>query len=165
MTLSTERPLSLTDSFPCPMCRQGKIEAMVLTEAFACQFCRHILSVDLSTQRVKVVDSSQPLVWQWNGQRWQLIRGDNAQALSALVLVTAGLLVIMPAGIVWLSGQIFPPLEQASTVPFSTVWALITLVAHLSFVLWLIGEYYQIPLYIAAKIRVLRLRMRTADRG
>lgn len=161
MALTTERPLNLDDSFPCPICRQGKIEALVLTEAFACEFCRHILSADLPAQQVQVVDSSQPLTWLWNGQRWRLTRGDNAQELSVLVLLTAAVLIVIPAGIVWLSGTLFPPLHQTNAVPFSTVWALVTLGAHLAFVLWLIGEYYQIPFYVAAKIRILRSRTLT----
>ena len=150
--------MSLEDSFPCPVCRQGNIEAIALMEAFACEFCRHILSANLPDQQVKVVDSSQPLTWLWNGTRWQLARGENEPELSALVLFTAAVLIVIPAGIVWLSGTLFPPLEPVA-VPFSTVWALITLVAHLSFVLWLIGEYYQIPVYVAAKIRIMRLRL------
>jgi len=158
MALTPERPLSLNDSFPCPVCRQGNIEAIALMEAFACEFCRHILSANLPDQQVKVVDSSQPLTWLWNGTRWQLARGENEQELSALVLFTAAVLIVIPASIVWLSGALFPPL-QPSAVPFSTVWALITLAAHLSFVLWLIGEYYQIPFYVAAKIRIMRLRL------
>lgn len=150
--------MSLDDSFPCPICRQGKIEAIVLTEAFACEFCRHILSANLPAQQVQVVDSSQPLTWSWNGQRWQLARDENAQELSALVVFTAAVLIVIPAGLVWLSGTLFPPLHQTTAVPFSTIWAVITFGAHLSFVLWLIGEYYQIPFYVAAKIRFLRSR-------
>lgn len=154
----TSRPLSLSDSFPCPVCRQGQIEAIALTEAFACEFCRHIMSVDLPAQQVQVVDSSQPLTWSWNGQKWRLARGENAAELSAMVVIAAIVLTLVPAGIVWLSGTIFPPLTSSAQPSFSTIWSWITLAAHLAFVLWLIGEYYQIPVYVAAKIRVLRFR-------
>jgi hypothetical protein len=158
MASETPRPLSLSDSFPCPICRQGHIEAIALTEAFACEFCRHIMSVDLPAQQVKVVDSSQPLTWLWNGQKWQLCRGEQAAELSAMVIIAALILILFPASVVWLSGAIFPPLTPNAQLSFSTIWSLITLLAHLAFVLWLIGEYYQIPLYIAAKLRVLRFR-------
>lgn len=154
----TLRPLSLSDTFPCPVCRQGQIEAIALTEAFACEFCRHIMSVDLPAQQVQVVDSSQPLTWSWNGQKWRLARGENAAELSAMVVIAAIVLTLVPAGIVWLSGTIFPPLTSSAQPSFSTIWSWITLAAHLAFVLWLIGEYYQIPVYVAAKIRVLRFR-------
>lgn len=154
-----QRPLDLSDSYPCPVCRQGQIEAIVLTEAFSCRFCRHILSADIEAQQVKVVDSAQPLTWFWNGQRWRLVRGDKAEELTGLVIFTAVVLTVVPASLVWLSGAIFPPLEQSSQMPFSVAWALITFLSHLIFVLWLIGEYYQIPFYVAAKVRVLRLRL------
>ncbi|MEM6435938.1 MAG: hypothetical protein AAF773_19110 [Cyanobacteria bacterium P01_D01_bin.115] len=153
-----KRSLNLDDSFPCPVCRQGQIEAIVLTEAFSCSFCRHILAANLDDQQVKVVDSSQPLLWEWTGQKWQLVRGEDAGELSLLVLLTAVVLTIIPASLVWLSGLIFPPLEQTSSLTFSTLWALITLFAHLGFVLWLVGEYYQLPFYVAAKVRVLRFQ-------
>jgi len=160
MALSPERPLNLDGAFPCPICRQGTIEAIVLTDAFACEFCRHILSANLADQQVQVVDSTQPLTWGWNGQRWRLVRGDDAQELSMLVYLTAVVLMVIPAGLVWLSGVLFPPLTPSSGLPFSSVWAIITFAAHLSVVLWLIGEYYQIPLYVAAKVRIARSRYR-----
>ncbi len=156
MASPPERPLNLNEAFPCPICRQGSIEAIVLTDAFACKFCRHILSANLQEQQVQVVDSNQPLTWLWNGRHWQLMRGDKANELSTLVLFTAAVLVTIPAGLVWLSGALFPPLTPTEGMPFSTLWAIVTFGAHLSFVLWLVGEYYQIPLYIAAKIRILR---------
>lgn len=159
MVLKSQRPLVLSGSYPCPICRQGQIEAIVLTDAFACRFCRHILSADLESQQVKVVDSTQPLTWSWTGQQWRLVRGEKAEELTGLVIFTAVVLTVIPASLVWLSGAIFPPLEQEAHIPFSVAWSVITFVSHLIFVLWLIGEYYQIPFYIAAKVRVLRLRM------
>ncbi|RZM77300.1 hypothetical protein [Leptolyngbya iicbica] len=158
MDPSTQRPLSLDSAFPCPICRQGTIEAIILTDAFACEFCRHILAANLAQQQVQVVDSSQPLTWGWNGQRWQVMRGDKAQELSMLICILAVVLIVIPASLVWLSGVLFPPLTPTTGLPFSTLWAIITLTAHLTFVLWLVGEYYQIPLYIAAKIRIARSR-------
>ena len=158
MASSIERPLNLESSFPCPICRQGSIEAIVLTDAFACEFCRHILSANLAQQQVQVVDSSQPLTWGWNGRQWRLVRGENTQDLSTLVYFTAAVLIMVPASVVWLSGQLFPPLKPTTGLPFSTLWAIITFATHLGFVLWLIGEYHQIPLYIAARLRIARSR-------
>lgn len=159
MELPLERPLTLSDAFPCPICRQGRIEAIVLTEAFACEFCRHILSANLVNQQVQVVDSSQPLTWSWNGRTWRLARGEKEQALSGMILLLAVLLIVVPAGVIWLSGNLFPPLHPTSSTPFSTVWAMVTLFAHSLLVFWLFGEYYQLPFYVAAKLRVLRLRL------
>lgn len=131
----------------------------MLTEAFACEFCRHILSANIQEQQVQVVDSSQPLTWLWNGHRWRLTRTENSEEISGLVIFTAIVLIVIPASLVWLSGIIFPPLDSTSQITFSAVWALLTLLSHLIFVLWLIGEYYQIPFYVAVKVRVLRLQL------
>ncbi|NEQ44568.1 MAG: hypothetical protein F6K00_13800 [Leptolyngbya sp. SIOISBB] len=163
MASPPERLLNLNEAFPCPICRQGRLEAIVLTDAFACQFCRHIFSANLPEQQVQVVDSSQPLTWRWHGQGWRLVRSENAQELSALVLFTAAVLMIIPASLVWLSGALFPPLTPTEGMPFSTLWAIVTFGAHLSVVLWLVGEYYQVPLYIAAKMRILRSRTTTGQ--
>ncbi|HEY9887937.1 MAG TPA: hypothetical protein V6D02_06010 [Candidatus Obscuribacterales bacterium] len=150
--------MSLSDAYPCPVCQQGGLEAIVLMDAFACQFCRHILAADLTAQRVQVVDSTQALTWGWTGHRWQRVREAGERELSGLILLTAVVLITLPASVVWLAGAIFPPLEPTAIWPFATVWALLTLLAHLGLVLWLVGEYYQIPFYVAAKVRVLRLR-------
>ncbi|MGD1860923.1 MAG: hypothetical protein ACFB0E_13240 [Leptolyngbyaceae cyanobacterium] len=157
MTSTTERSLNFYDAFPCPVCRQGNLKTITLTEAFSCGFCGHVLSADLAIQQVKLVDSSQPLTWSWDGHRWQLKRDEKAQLLSALVLLIAAFLAIVPAGIIWLAGQLFPPLTETSAIAFSTVWSLITLATHLGLAFWLIGEYYQIPIYLTVKIRFLQL--------
>ncbi|MDB9529392.1 hypothetical protein PN498_25600 [Oscillatoria sp. CS-180] len=159
MAPQNERLLNLSSSYPCPVCRQGKLEAIVLTDAFSCTFCRHILAANLEAQQVQIVDSTQPLTWSWNGEQWRLVRGENAEGFTRLVIFTAVVLTIVPAGLVWLSGSIFPPLEPQPHITFSTAWAVVTLLAHLTFVLWLVGEYYQIPFYVAAKVRILRRRL------
>ncbi|MEM9002400.1 MAG: hypothetical protein AAGE59_02615 [Cyanobacteria bacterium P01_F01_bin.86] len=158
MAIQAQRPLELGDSYPCPVCRHGQISSLILTEAFACNFCRHILSVDLKQQQVQVVDSTQSITWAWNGQRWRVVHDNRSADVSGLVAFTAIVLVVLPPSLVWLAGFIFPPLSPTSQIPFSTFWALLVLVAHLSLVLWLLGEYYQIPFYIAAKVRLFHRR-------
>lgn len=157
MTITTQRLLDLNDVFPCPVCRHGQIQALVLTEAFACGFCRHILSADLPQQTVKVIDSNQAIAWIWNGHRWRLQNGASTE-MSAIVLITAGVLTIVPASIVWLSGLLFPPLTSASSITFPMMWAFLTFLTHLGLVLWLVGEHYQIPFYVATKFRLLYRR-------
>lgn len=156
MTIQAKRPLDLSDSYPCPICRHGEIQALVLTDAFACQFCRHILSVDLAQQKVQVIDSPQAISWFWNGHRWQIAGRNEGAHLSGVVILAALILIIFPAGLVWLTGAIFPPLSSSSHMRFPTIWALLTLLAHLCIVLWMIGEYFQVPFYIATKVRLMR---------
>lgn len=150
------RSLNLNDTYPCPLCRHGQIQTLVLTDAFACNFCRHILAADLSKQRVSVIDSTQKITWRWEGQRWRVQHGEQDSHLSMVVISVAVVLTVVPAGVVWLSGLLFPPLSTASSsVTFSMMWAFLTFLTHLGLVLWLVGEHYQIPFYIATKVRLL----------
>ncbi|NER80441.1 MAG: hypothetical protein F6K42_12865 [Leptolyngbya sp. SIO1D8] len=158
MVTKAQRPLDLGCSYPCPVCRHGDIQALVLTDAFSCDFCRHILSVDLKRQQVQVVDGPQAISWVWDGQRWRLANGTRDQDVNGLVIIAALFLIVFPASLVWLAGFIFPPLTPSSKIAFSTIWALLTFLAHLGLVLWLVGEYYQIPFYVATKVRLFRQR-------
>jgi hypothetical protein len=149
--------LSLSDRYPCPVCREGTLESLVLTEAFACNFCRHILAANLSEQQVQVVDISQPVTWTWCNGQWALVRG-GAQKMSIAIILVATILILLPAGLIALTGILFPPLKPSSPLSFSMLWALITLIAHLMLVLWLLGEYYQVPFYLSVKMRLLYRR-------
>lgn len=158
MSTQTPRSLDWNDPYPCPICRNGQIEAMVLTEAFACNFCRHILSVNLAKQQVQVLDSTQSIRWRWDGHQWRIARDNKAGGISGLVILTAVILITLPASLVGAAGFIFPPAPPAPQISFPMIWALLTLIAHLGLVLWLVAEYYQIPFYIATKIRLLQQR-------
>ncbi|WP_199306738.1 hypothetical protein [Pseudanabaena sp. FACHB-2040] len=152
--LESSRGLSVDSgsTYLCPVCRHGQIEAMTLMDAFACNFCRHIFEVNLEQQTVQVVDSSQPMSWRWIGHRWQSIyQGKWDMTLMLWIVVVA--LVLVPAGLVATSAYVFPPLEGSPGEHLPLYWAAGTLLIHLLMVLWLLGEYYQAPLYVAAKIR------------
>lgn len=158
MTNEAPRTLALDNSYPCPVCQLGNIEALVLTNAFSCELCQHIFSVDLAQQQVKVIDIPQAITWRWNGQNWQVANRASGE-VSSFVALAASLLILVPASLVWLAGFLFPPLTPSSQLSFSTIWAIATLIAHLGLVLWLVGEYYQIPFYITTKVRLFRQRL------
>ncbi|HEY9735870.1 MAG TPA: hypothetical protein V6D06_06290 [Trichocoleus sp.] len=150
-----ELSLDNSSTYLCPVCRHGQIEAMVMMDTFACNFCRHIFELNLEQQTVQVVDSSQPLAWRWLGHRWQSVyQGQWDMTLMLWVVVVA--LVLVPAGLVATSAYVFPPLEGSPGEHLPLYWAIGTLLIHLFMVLWLLSEYYQAPLYVAAKIRLRR---------
>ncbi|MEO0538727.1 MAG: hypothetical protein AAF215_33320 [Cyanobacteria bacterium P01_A01_bin.123] len=145
------RRLSLDHTYPCPVCRHGQIEALVLMDAFACNFCRHMLSANLAKQSVQVIDSTQPMTWYWLGRHWRsAVQPDFS--LSFMVWLVAVALVVFPAGLVWLSAQIFPPLVDSPGQSLPQIWAGLTLVLHGSMVAWLLAEHYQLSLWVAAKV-------------
>lgn len=150
------RSLSYSGTYLCPICRHGHIAELPLMEALACNFCRHIFSVNLPSQTVQVVDSSQPMSWRWNGRKW-LAAYQEDQHLAILVWILCLGLVILPSAIVGIAAYIFPPLPDSPWARFSSVWALTTLILHGVMVAWVLAEYYQLPLYVSSKIRLQRL--------
>lgn len=156
-----ELKLDTGETYDCPVCRHGQIQAMTLMDTFACNFCRHILEVNLEQQTVHIVDGVQPMGWRWLGRRWQPIY-QGSRDLTITLWVAGLVLVIFPAGIIALGAYLFPPLEASDGVQWSLVWATATLVAHTLMVGWLIAEHYQFPPYVLAKIRWQRLMERLA---
>jgi hypothetical protein len=143
------------ETYDCPVCRHGQLEAMALMDAYACSFCRHIFEANLDQQTIHVADGVQPMGWRWQGLRWQPLHQSRSDVTVTLWVVGV-VLVVLPAGLVALGGYLFPPLENTTEVNWSLVWATITLVAHGGMVGWLLAEHYQFPLYVLTKIRLQR---------
>ncbi|UFP93356.1 hypothetical protein [Gloeobacter morelensis] len=148
-SLSPKHRLSYQDVYPCPICRHGEISSLVLTEAFACNFCRHIFTADLEENTLRVEDSSQPLSWRWNGRHWQSIHREDFD-LTLVIWIVGLALVVFPPTLVWFSYRSLPE----PPLLFPLIWTVVTLIAHLVLVGWLLAEHYQFPLYIAGKIRL-----------
>lgn len=155
-----KRLLCFHDSYICPVCRHGQITELTLMDAFACNFCRHIFTANLTAQSVQMVDSSQPMAWRWTGWTWQSAYQQDGN-LTSVLWVVGVVLVVLPAGLVWLSSHTFPPLPGSRGAWFPTVWLCCTFFTHLSLVIWLTVEYCQFPLYVAGKVRLRRLLERS----
>lgn len=154
--VSSSRPdatLSYQGSYLCPICRHGQITGLTLMDAFACSFCRHIFTANVQQQTVQVVDSSQPLTWRWNGRNWQSTHQDDP-SLTAVLWLIGVVLVTLPASIVWLMSYLFPPLPGSVWSWFPGIWIGCTLGVHLLMVGWLLAEHYQLPLYVASRVRL-----------
>lgn len=147
------RSLNYQQTYQCPICRHGEIEALTLMDAFACNFCRHIFTANLKEQSIHVEDSSQPMTWRWNGRNWQAVTQTDFD-LTLVIWIVAVSLVVLPPGLIWLSSHTFPPLDQSSGAWFPTFWIALTFICHFSFVAWLMAEHYQIPWYVAGKVRL-----------
>lgn len=145
--------LSYDGTYVCPVCRHGQISGLTLMDAFACSFCRHIFTANLETQSVQVVDSSQPMTWRWNGHNWHAAYRDDPN-LTLLIWFIGIVLITLPASIVWLSAYLFPPLPGSTWSWFPSVWLGFTFGVHLLMVGWLLAEHYQLPIYVANRIRL-----------
>lgn len=149
------RPLDFHDSYPCPVCGHGELSVLTLTEAYACSFCRHIFSANLAAQSLQMVDSIQPMVWFWTGERWRHNNRSDGH-VTAVVWSFALAIACLPALLVMLSNYMFPPIDRGGLNQFSIIWTVATLLAHAGIVLWLIAEHYQWPWYVTAKIKLSR---------
>jgi hypothetical protein len=149
--------LNYQNAYLCPVCRHGQITGLTLMDAFACNFCRHIFTANLVHQSVQVVDSSQPMSWQWNGRKWQAAQR-NQLDLTLVVWFVSAALVVLPSSLVWLSAHIFPPLPDSAWSWFPIAWVGCTFSVHFLMMSWLIAEHYQLPFYVSTRIR-LRQRL------
>ncbi len=98
-----------------------------------------------------MADSQLALTWRWRGDHWQGVQKENTSlgwgyAIAALIFLS------MPTIIVSASVYIFPPMpgSRLAWVPYA--WIVLTFLAHLSCLIWLLLEYYQFPL-----LRYLRI--------
>ncbi len=149
------RRLSLEENYRCPACGSGELGAIALMDIFACDFCRHVFTTNLQTQSLHLADSLQPMAWQWDGWRWRTAQqGDTA---AVLIWSFAGVLTIIPVGLIALSNYIFPPLEGSS---FPLTWTALTLMSHGIMSAWLLAEYHRWPWYVGGRIRLQRWRDR-----
>jgi hypothetical protein len=145
--------LNYQDTYICPVCRHGHISAIALMDAFACDFCRHIFTINLRDQSIRVEDSSQPMTWRWNGKSWQSTNRVD-QDLSFIVWLVGAALVGLPPTLIWLSSHTFPPMRDSIWYWFPTIWVSLAFFSHFLFVAWLLVEHYQWPAYIAGKVRL-----------
>lgn len=150
------RLLREDETYRCPICRHGELAQFTLMEAFACNFCRHIFIPNFSAQTIQVVDSAQPITWRWTGTQWRMANQGEID-LTVLLWIIGAVLLVLPGSLVALAAYLFPPLPNSSGAWFPSVWIGVTFFVHLLMVLWLLAEYYQVPLYVTSRIRLRRM--------
>lgn len=146
----------LDETYPCPVCRYGEISGLTLMNAFGCRFCQHIFTADIPQNCITMVDGEQPLSWYWNGRRWQGI-GAEVEFGWGLWL-GAGLLVLLPPAMIWLSSRIFPPLPDSPWAWFPDFWAVSAFFGHLTLVIWLWIKAVEFPVLAFIKAWGRRIR-------
>ncbi len=139
--------LNLGSVYYCPVCRHGELSAMPLMEAMGCNFCRHIFTVNLERQLLKMADSHVALTWHWDGRSWKGLQKEGFEP-DWFYWLAGVAFVLIPPLIVGFGAYLFPPLadDPLYWVPF--VWTPLTFFCHLICLLWLVVEYYQFPVWI-----------------
>ena len=140
----------------CPTCGRGHLTSMVLMETLSCTLCQHMFSWDRRQQHLKVLDVSSPVIWRWNGRRWQ--RGPYpSQPFTVITIIFALLVIVLPALMIEVAGYIFPPLPGSSLASFHRFWAATALVLHGVWVFWILAESYHFIPYTLAKVKIREL--------
>jgi hypothetical protein len=137
--------LNLSEDYPCPVCRIGKISPMPLMEAMSCDFCQEIFTVNVELQQVKMPSRQPPLVWRWNGRKWNPGQLEGVE-LGWSYIVAAIAFVIFPTTLIGIGAYYFPPRPDIplSWIPYT--WTLLTFLLHLAIIIWIFIEVYQIPI-------------------
>lgn len=147
------KALSYQETYQCPACRSGQLNAIALMDVFACDFCRHMFTANLQTQSVHLADSLSPMAWQWQGSGWRAAHHGSTSA--ALIWAFCSGLTVVPVALIALSNYVFPPLEGSN---FPLMWIALTWVSHSAMALWLLAEYHRWPWYVSSGIRWRRWR-------
>jgi hypothetical protein len=153
--MTDKTALNYQDVYPCPVCRHGEIAALPLMEAYACHFCQHIFTANLEHRVLKMADSQFALTWYWNGNHWRGLPREGGE-IGWGYLIVGSLFVFLPTSIVAVSAYLFPPMPDSLLSWLPIFWSILTFIAHLICLLWLIVEYYQFPVYLY--LRALRRR-------
>ncbi|MBE9058591.1 hypothetical protein [Sphaerospermopsis sp. LEGE 08334] len=137
--------LNFQEDYPCPVCRVGKISSMPLMEAMSCDFCHEIFTVNLETQQIKMPSRQPPLVWRWNGFKWNQAQLEGVELAWGYVLAAIAF-VIFPTTLIGIGAYYLPPKPDVplSWIPY--VWTLLTFLSHSAIIVWIFIEVYQIPI-------------------
>ncbi|TAE58153.1 MAG: hypothetical protein EAZ76_08335 [Nostocales cyanobacterium] len=137
--------LNLQEDYPCPVCRVGKISTMPLMEAMCCDFCQEIFTINLESQEIKMPSRQPPLIWRWNGWKWNQAQIEGVE-LGWGYILAAIVFVLFPTSLIGIGAYYFPPHPHVplSWIPY--IWTLLTFLSHLGIIIWILIEIYQIPI-------------------
>jgi hypothetical protein len=96
---SKSQKIDLTQEYPCPCRRRGRLTPIALTEAFGCNRCQQIFVVDESGHVLEQLSGTYPYkkAWRWNGHQWSAA---NRNLSDHYLPVALGVVVMML--IIWL---------------------------------------------------------------
>ncbi|WP_414551252.1 hypothetical protein [Anabaena sp. CCY 0017] len=138
--------------YPCPVCRVGKISRMPMMETMACDFCYEIFTVNLEQQEIKMPSRQPPLIWRWNGFNWTEAQLEGIELGWGYGLVAIAF-VVLPTSLIGIVAYYFPPISHDPITWLPYIWTILTFLLHLSIILWIVVEIYQIP--VVAYLRAI----------
>ena len=140
--------LDYSQTYSCPLCLRGEIRALPLMDAFGCNFCQHIFSANLEEQLLDLADGQVPRRWYRRGHQWIAKDREILWGYGLFGLM----LIVLPTAIVGLGAYCFPPLPHSRLSWFPNFWVVLTLIFHVSFLIWLAAVYWQFPVRSYARL-------------
>jgi len=85
--------------YPCPRCKRGQLQAIILTDAFGCDRCSQIFGLTEDNQTLEQLSTSYPYkkAWRWNGHQWNVA---NPNFRDNYLPIALGIVFIML--VIWL---------------------------------------------------------------
>jgi hypothetical protein len=127
-------PIDLQEQYPCPRCKRGNLQAILLTEAFGCDRCQQIFGLSEDNQTIEQLSTSYPYTktWQWVAEGWRSKDHGLSENYLPLVLGSLAIPLFMTF---WL-----PRYFQLPPGPGVVLWITITflLMTLPSLMLWLV---------------------------
>lgn len=115
--------IDLTQEYPCPCRRRGRLTQITLTEAFGCNRCQQIFVVEDSGYILEQLSTSYPYkrAWRWTGHQWSVANPGLSE--SYLPIALGVILVMLSIGL--------PLALNASSNSGIFLWALVLLLLAL----------------------------------
>jgi len=97
--------IDLSQDYPCPCRRKGRLTPIALTEAFGCNRCQQIFVVSENGHILEQLSGSYPYkrAWRWNGHQWIVVSPGLSDSYIPIAL---GVVLVML--IIWLPLAINP---------------------------------------------------------
>lgn len=86
--------IDLSQDYPCPCRRRGRITPIALTEAFGCNRCQQIFVVEDSGHVLEQLSGTYPYkkAWRWNGRQWHTA---NSHLGDSYLPIALGIIIVM----------------------------------------------------------------------
>lgn len=80
--------IDLTQDYPCPCRRKGRLSPIALTEAFGCNRCQQIFVVEDNGHVLEQLSTSYPYKrsWRWTGHQWRIVKAGLGESYLPIAL-------------------------------------------------------------------------------
>ena len=112
--------IDLTQDYPCPCRRKGRLSPIALTEAFGCNRCQQIFVVEDNGHVLEQLSTSYPYKrsWRWTGHQWRIVKAGLGESYLPIAL---GITLVLLS--IWLPVALHSP-SGAHII----LWAIVALV-------------------------------------